>query len=64
MGYEDEPTDEYRFIGRARPPQVPPSADGVEPEPIWSEPVMPVDDVPMTMREATSRSDKPRNQRH
>ena len=33
MGYEDEPTDEYRFIGRARPPQSPGDADFGEPEP-------------------------------
>ena len=65
MGHEDEPTDEYRFIGRARPPQPQPhspgDADG--PESDWDEPVMPVDDAPGPMREATSRADKQRNQR-
>jgi hypothetical protein len=79
MGHEDEPTDEYRFIGRARPPQPkpqPPSpsplpapapspsaGETVEPEPSWDEPTMPVDDVPGPVREATSRADKQRNQR-
>jgi hypothetical protein len=60
MGPEDEPTDQFRFIGRARPPQPPPS----EPEPGWDDPPMPVDDVPMSLRESTSRYDKQRNQRH
>ena len=71
MGHEDEPTDEYRFIGRARPPQPhsqPPSPGGAdaggEPEPAWDEPTMPVDDAPGPMRESTSRADKQRNQRH
>ena len=69
MGHEDEPTDEYRFIGRARPPQpqpqppLPGDADAGGPEPDWDEPAMPVDDVPGPMREATSRADKQRNQR-
>jgi len=76
MGHEDEPTDEYRFIGRARPPQPkpqPPSpspspspapspGEAGEPEPSWDEPTMPVDDVPGPVREATSRADKQRNQ--
>ena len=63
MGYEDEPTDEYRFIGRARPPQSPGDGEFGEPEPGWDEPAMPVDDAPGPMREATSRADKQRNQR-
>jgi hypothetical protein len=59
MGFEDEPTDEYRFIGRARPPEPP-----ADPERGWDDdPPMPVDDVPMSRREATSRVDKQRNQR-
>jgi hypothetical protein len=66
MDTDDEKADEYRAIGRARPPQ-PPWADeasGVEPpEPGWGEPPMPVDDVPMPQRETTSRADKQRNQR-
>ena len=67
MGHEDEPTDEYRFIGRARPPQpqppLPGDADAGGPEPGWDEPAIPVDDAPGPMREATSRADKQRNQR-
>ena len=73
MGHEDEPTDEYRFIGRARPPQPKPqpqtpssssgNADAGEPEPSWDEPTMPVDDAPGPVREATSRADKQRNHR-
>jgi hypothetical protein len=65
MDADDEPTDEYRAIGRARPPQPSwvdePSAID-PPEPGWDDPPMPVDDAPLS-RETTSRADKQRNQR-
>jgi hypothetical protein len=78
MPYEDEPTEEHRAIGRARPPQ-PPAEPQVEPlaaeplgeplpglpddvEPGWDEPPMPVD-APIAQRPTTTRFDKQRNQR-
>jgi hypothetical protein len=75
MPYEDEPTEEHRAIGRARPPQppaepvVPPPGEPLagapeedDAEPGWDDPPMPVD-APIAQRPATTRIDKQRNQR-
>ena len=70
MATDDEPTDEYRAIGRARPPQPPWEGEDASapepadlPEPGWDDPPMPVDDVPPPHRKATTRAEKQRNQR-
>jgi hypothetical protein len=68
MPYEDEPTEEHRAIGRARPPRPPAEPPG-EPvdgqddaEPGWDDPPTPVD-APVAQRPTTTQVDKQRNQR-